>query len=51
MDGRLVALLPTKLLLTDNDLYDYDTNLKINPPFRTQEDLDYICGIVSIIKL
>jgi len=29
-----------QLCFTENDLIDFDTNLKVNPPFRTQEDVD-----------
>ncbi|PWK29340.1 dihydroorotase [Arcicella aurantiaca] len=29
-----------QLCFTENDLVDFDTNLKVNPPFRTQEDLE-----------
>ena len=29
-----------QLCFTENDLVDFDTNLKVNPPFRTQEDVD-----------
>lgn len=29
-----------QLCFTENDLVDFDTNLKVNPPFRTQDDVD-----------
>ena len=29
-----------QLAFTDKDLRDFDTNLKVNPPFRSQEDID-----------
>jgi dihydroorotase len=29
-----------QLCFTENDLTTFDTNLKVNPPFRTQEDLE-----------
>ena len=29
-----------QLCFTENDLTDFDTNLKVNPPFRTQEDIE-----------
>lgn len=29
-----------QLCFTENDLADFNTNFKVNPPFRTQEDLD-----------
>lgn len=29
-----------QLAFTDADLRDFDTNLKVNPPFRSQEDID-----------
>lgn len=29
-----------QLAFTDNDLKDFDTNLKVNPPFRSQEDIN-----------
>ena len=31
---------PHHLVLTDKDLVNYDTNLKMNPPLRTQQDVD-----------
>jgi dihydroorotase len=31
---------PYHLFFCDEDLYDYDTNLKVNPPLRTKEDRD-----------
>lgn len=29
-----------QLCFTENDLVDFDTNFKVNPPFRTQEDVE-----------
>lgn len=29
-----------QLAFTDEDLMDFDTNLKVNPPFRAKEDID-----------
>jgi dihydroorotase len=29
-----------QLCFTENDLFDFDSNFKVNPPFRTQEDVD-----------
>lgn len=29
-----------QLCFTENDLIDFDSNLKVNPPFRKQEDID-----------
>ena len=29
-----------QLCFTENDLVDFDSNFKVNPPFRTQEDVD-----------
>ncbi|MEO8720832.1 MAG: dihydroorotase [Ginsengibacter sp.] len=31
---------PYHLFFSDEDLYDYDTNLKVNPPLRTKKDRD-----------
>ncbi len=28
-----------QLAFTDSDLFDFDTNLKVNPPFRSEEDV------------
>lgn len=32
------SVTPAHLFFTDEDLQDYDTNLKVAPPFRTQKD-------------
>jgi dihydroorotase len=32
------SVTPYHLFFTDEDLWDYDTNLKVNPPIRTAED-------------
>lgn len=32
------SVTPAHLLFTDEDLKDYDTNLKLNPPLRSQKD-------------
>lgn len=39
-EGVLVtcSVTPYHLCFTDEDLVDYDTNLKVNPPLRTKED-------------
>ena len=29
-----------QLCFTENDLIDFDSNFKVNPPFRTQEDVE-----------
>ncbi len=29
-----------QICFTENDLIDFDSNFKVNPPFRTQEDVD-----------
>lgn len=34
------SVTPHHLLFTDEDLKDYDTNLKLNPPLRTKTDRD-----------
>ncbi|UAY55027.1 dihydroorotase [Arachidicoccus terrestris] len=34
------SVTPHHLLFTDEDLKDYDTNLKLNPPLRTKADRD-----------
>ncbi|HVG40918.1 MAG TPA: dihydroorotase [Chitinophagaceae bacterium] len=42
------SVAPTHLFFTDDDLADYDTNLKVNPPLRTKEDrADLIRGILD----
>jgi dihydroorotase len=33
------SVTPYHLFFNENDLKDYDTNLKVNPPLRTQEDM------------
>lgn len=33
------SVTPAHLYFTDEDLKDYDTNLKVNPPFRSKEDV------------
>lgn len=39
---------PHHLLFTENDLIGFDTNLKMNPPLRTQKDVDALLeGIVD----
>jgi len=35
---------PYHVCFTDEDLKDYDTNLKVNPPLRTKEDRDALRG-------
>jgi len=34
------SVTPYQLFFCDEDLHDYDTNLKVNPPLRTREDVD-----------
>jgi dihydroorotase len=34
------SVTPYHLFFCEEDLYDYDTNLKVNPPLRTKEDRD-----------
>jgi dihydroorotase len=36
--GITCSLTPYHLFFCDEDLQDYDTNLKVNPPLRTRED-------------
>jgi dihydroorotase len=38
--GVSCSVSPYHLFFCDEDLYDYDTNLKVNPPLRTKEDRD-----------
>jgi dihydroorotase len=38
---------PHHIALTDGDLKTFDTNLKMNPPLRTQEDIDEIIAGVA----
>jgi dihydroorotase len=37
---------PYHLCFSDEDLKDYDSNLKVNPPLRTKEDRDALRGAV-----
>ena len=41
-DGLAVSceVTPHHLLLTDDSIRDYDTNFKVNPPLRTNEDIE-----------
>jgi len=41
-DGLAVSceVTPHHLLLTDDSICDYDTNYKVNPPLRTNEDIE-----------
>ena len=34
------SVTPYHLFFSDEDLYEYDTNLKVNPPLRTKKDRD-----------
>ena len=34
------SVTPYHLFFSDEDLFDYDTNLKVNPPLRTKKDRD-----------
>ncbi len=38
------SVTPYHVVFCDNELESYDTNLKLNPPLRTQEDRDAICA-------
>lgn len=38
---------PHHLLLTDDDCRDYDTNYKVNPPLRTEKDIEAIKQAIS----
>jgi dihydroorotase len=38
---------PAHLLFCDEDLHSYDTNLKLNPPLRTREDMLYLRSAVQ----
>ncbi len=45
---------PYHLFFFDEDLYDYDTNLKVNPPLRTKKDRDALrngikTGVIDFI--
>ena len=41
------SVTPYQLFFSDEDLHDYDTNLKVNPPLRTREDVDALRQAVS----
>lgn len=38
---------PHHLLLTDSALESYDTNLKVNPPLRSKEDVEALIGAIK----
>jgi dihydroorotase len=38
--GISCSVTPYHLFFCDEDMKDYDTNLKVNPPLRTKEDMD-----------
>ena len=38
---------PHHIALTDGDLKTFDTNFKMNPPLRTQDDIDEIIGGIA----
>jgi len=41
---------PHYFALTEEDIVDYDTNMKINPPLRTQKDVDAIkAGLKNMV--
>ena len=42
-----VEVTPHHLLLNDSALENYDTNLKVNPPLRSQEDSEYLIEAVK----
>lgn len=41
------SVAPHHLLYTDEDLFDYDANLKLNPPLRTNDDRQALIEAVS----
>ena len=41
------SVTPYHLYFTDNDLKEYDSNLKVNPPLRTAEDRDAIIKAIE----
>ena len=40
------SISPSHLIFIDEDLYSYDTNLKVNPPLRTKQDQDALKNAV-----
>jgi dihydroorotase len=45
--GISCSVTPYHLFFCDEDLKDYDTNLKVNPPLRTREDRDALRNAVN----
>ena len=47
-DGLQIScsVTPYHLHFTEEDLYNYDTNLKLNPPLRTREDVEAVKAAV-----
>ncbi|HEX7903841.1 MAG TPA: dihydroorotase [Chitinophagaceae bacterium] len=41
------SVTPYHLLFSDEDMQDYDTNLKVNPPLRTKEDREALRNAVN----
>lgn len=41
------SVTPYHLLFSDEDMQDYDTNLKVNPPLRTKEDREALRAAVN----
>jgi len=41
------SVTPYHLFYSDEDMRDYDTNLKVNPPLRTKEDRDAVQRAIS----
>lgn len=41
------SITPQHLCFCDEDLADYDTNLKVNPAFRTKEDMTFLRKAIS----
>jgi len=45
--GISCSVTPYQLYFSDEDMRDYDTNLKVNPPLRTKEDRDAMQQAIS----
>ena len=46
-DGISCSVTPYHLFFCDEDMKDYDTNLKVNPPLRTNEDREALRDAIS----
>lgn len=44
--GITCSVAPFHLYFTDSDLMDYDTNLKVNPPLRTEENREALLAAI-----